>query len=119
VEEARALADAVTSDKSFVEFRHPRVGGRRGRGARADDPHEDVDARVKAILAELSAEGRIAEISRGLWMHGETSAALQARILETLAEFSPREAESPGMPAPSCSPRSSATRRRAPPRSPR
>jgi hypothetical protein len=97
VADAVRLADAVRSEKTFVEFAVERSA------RHAADAREVIlrakmkPERAQALLAELSREGRIFEMSRGVWMHRDTLARLSAQMLDALAEFHRTSPESPGL----------------------
>ena len=97
VAEAMRLADAVRSEKTFVEFAVERAARHAADAREVFTRAKMKPERAGALLAELSGEGKIFEISRGVWMHKGTLARLSSQALDALAEFHRTSSESPGL----------------------
>jgi len=97
MEDLRERAEAVVEDKRFVEYAVKTAEVLSTTGAEIARRCKVTDARLRAIIAELSSEGRIRALGAGLYIHNEVAEREKRRILAALAEFHARSPEAAGV----------------------
>jgi selenocysteine-specific elongation factor len=96
-EDMQERADAVLDERRFVEYCVRRgestAVGEQDVAARAKVPRE----RLRQILADLAGQGRITALSAGAYIHKDTVAEIENRLVNMIGDFHRKSPSSPGM----------------------
>lgn len=97
IQDAQARAKAVLRRKDFVEY-----AVRTAETVAATEAEVSVRTKLPAgpltlILAELMGENRIVELDRKLYIHPDTLAEVEQRLLNVVGDFHRGSPESPGI----------------------
>jgi selenocysteine-specific elongation factor len=97
IQDAQARAKAVLIQKDFVEYctgtARAFAAGEAELSVRTKLPPEPL----KEILTELIREGKVINLTAKLYVHSDTAADVQQRLLDIVGEFHTKRPESPGM----------------------
>ncbi|MHC4618562.1 MAG: selenocysteine-specific translation elongation factor [Planctomycetota bacterium] len=97
IEDTRARAGAVLLQKDFVEYCIKTAKALAGSEAEISFRAKLPPASLKTILGELVGEGKVLNLTSKLYIHTETAAAAERRLLDVVGGFHRDRPESPGM----------------------
>ena len=100
IDDLKVRARAVTTDAAFAEYCLRASESSALSESDLSIRTKTRPARLKEILRDLAAAGKVFQVGKTLYLHRDAAALFRERILKTLADFHRAEPVSPGMTAP-------------------